>query len=217
MPKRKSAAPGKRSRRSRVELVKFILHAAAEEFQRLGYLGATTAAIAKRAGVSEAQLFRYFESKSVLFREAIFEPLEAQLLRFTTVHLTEKKALPRQTEAALYIKELQRFITEHMDMIVSLVALQTYYPEEAALGVGEIATLRKYFDRGASIMSSRAKHPKVDPKLMVRVSFAAVLACVIFRDWLFPRGLASQKKIANAINDFVLYGINANLDDSLAT
>ena len=54
------------------------------------------------------------------------------------------------------------------------------------------------------------KKPRVDPKLMVRVSFAAMLACVMFKDWIFPRGLATADEISAAIRDFVMDGINAN-------
>lgn len=54
--------------------------------------------------------------------------------------------------------------------------------------------------------------PKVDPKLMVRVSFVAVLACILFKEWIFPPGMASDEEIGAAIEDFVMDGINANTD-----
>src|SRR5687768_3693056 len=79
----------RRKRRSPEQLTNKILHAAAEEFKRLGYGGATTAGIARRADVTEAQLFRYFSSKAQLFRESIFEPLDEQLHAFTNVHLDD--------------------------------------------------------------------------------------------------------------------------------
>jgi hypothetical protein len=48
---------------------------------------------------------------------------------------------------------------------------------------------------------------------MVRVSFVAVLASLMFKDWLFPKGLASDADIREAIVDFVIDGINANEPD----
>ena len=42
------------------------------------------------------------------------------------------------------------------------------------------------------------------------VSFAAVLASVMFKDWLFPAGLASDEAIRDAIADFTIDGIGAN-------
>jgi len=44
----------------------------------------------------------------------------------------------------------------------------------------------------------------------VRAAFAAVLANRLFRDWLYPAGLADDASIDAAIADFVLDGINAN-------
>jgi hypothetical protein len=45
---------------------------------------------------------------------------------------------------------------------------------------------------------------------MVRVSFVAVLASLMFKDWLFPAGMASEDEIREAIVDFVIDGIRAN-------
>jgi hypothetical protein len=51
---------------------------------------------------------------------------------------------------------------------------------------------------------------RVDPRLTVRVVFGAVLASVMFKDWLFPAGLASDEDITSAVNDFIKEGIRAN-------
>ena len=202
--------PSRRRRRSPEQLTTRILHAAAEEFKRLGYAGATTAAIARRADVTEAQLFRYFGSKANLFREAIFEPLDEQLLAFTNVHFDNGPDSPLfQKNASLYIEELRKFISENIDMITSLVVAETY-EKEGAQGLGAIGSLGRYFEHGAQIMNKRSKNPKVDPKLMVRVSFVAVLACVMFRDWIFPSGMATEEEENKAIQDFVIEGISAN-------
>ena len=40
--------------------------------------------------------------------------------------------------------------------------------------------------------------------------FGAVLASVMFKDWLFPEGLASDEQITIAVNDFIKEGIRAN-------
>jgi len=210
-PKAKDGQPAqRRKRRSAEQLTTRILHAAAEEFKRRGYAGATTAAIARRADVTEAQLFRCFGSKANLFREAIFEPLDEQLLGFTNAHVdTGTDGSPFEENASLYIEELRKFVADNIDMITSLVVAQTY-AKGAGQGVGAIGSLAKYFDRGASTMRARGGPMIVDPKLMVRVSFVAVLACVMFRDWIFPPGLASEKEINAAINRFVLEGISAN-------
>jgi hypothetical protein len=63
------------------------------------------------------------------------------------------------------------------------------------------------------MMASRmVGKPKVDPNLMVRVSFAAVLGCILFKDWILPAGLAGDQEISAAIKAFIMDGINANAD-----
>jgi hypothetical protein len=37
-----------------------------------------------------------------------------------------------------------------------------------------------------------------------------VLAAIMFKDWIFAPGLASDEEIEAAINDFILAGIRAN-------
>ena len=217
MPKTKlqqAEAPlaARRKRRTAEDLRKRILHAAGEEFRRCGFAGATTAAIARQADVTEAQLFRYFASKAELFREAIFTPLEQQLAHFVDTHVVDADPESVRETSALYIDELQRFVSDNAQMLTSLVVAQTYDPD-AAQGVSAIGSLGDYFNRGASVMSARlVGEPKVAPELMVRVSFAAVLACVMFKDWIFPPGLASDEQIRAAINDFVREGLGANAE-----
>jgi len=174
-------------------------------------MGATTAAIARRADVTEAQLFRYFGSKAELFREAVFKPLNQHFVDFNAKHVAAvDKTRSARDKAYLYISELQQFIGEHSKMLMSLVVAQTYTPGKTE-SVAEIDSLDAYFKRGAAMMARRMdKQPRVDPKLMVRVSFAAVLACVMFKDWIFPQGLAGKEEISAAIQDFVMDGINAN-------
>jgi AcrR family transcriptional regulator len=210
---RKTAAPeapiARRTRRSTEDLTSRLIETAAQEFKRLGYDGATTASIARKAEVTEAQLFRYYGSKANLFREAIFKPLDEQLAEFTRTHLSENAANTREN-AGLYIEELRRFLASNVDMLTSLIVLQTY-DREAAEGVAAIESLGKYFDRGAATMAGDRRRPlPVPPELMVRVSFAAVLACVMFKSWIFPPGVASEQDIEAAIQDFVLAGININ-------
>jgi hypothetical protein len=52
--------------------------------------------------------------------------------------------------------------------------------------------------------------PRIDPKLMVRVSFVAVLGCVMFKDWIFSADVASDAEITAAVSNFVLGAIVAN-------
>jgi AcrR family transcriptional regulator len=209
-PKTRSRVP-KRKRRSANDLLNRIVRAAGEEFKRCGYAGTTTAAIARRADVTEAQLFRYFGSKSTLFRETVFKPIDQHLMSFVNAHMRVDavKTVSRLKMSRRYTSELQQFIRNNSKMLTSLVVAQTYQMGTAH-GVGKIDSLGTYFEHGASMMTKRLKtKPKIDPKLLVRLAFVAVLAAVMFKDWIFPPGLASDEDIEAAINDFILAGIRS--------
>jgi AcrR family transcriptional regulator len=206
--RRRRSKVAKRKRRSADDILNRIVQAAGEEFKRNGFAGATTAAIARRADVTQAQLFRYFGSKSNLFRETIFKPIDQHLLSFTDQHMPQLRDPASFAQLTnLYIAELQRFIGEHADMLKSLVLAQTYESANAR-GVGGIDSLHAYFDRSAAMVAARLKEEsKVDPRLMVRVAFVSVLASVMFKDWIFPADLASDAEIRAAINCFIREGI----------
>lgn len=203
--------PERRKRRSPDELRDRVIEAAGEEFERAGYSGATTAAIARRADVTEAQIFRYFSSKADLFRTAIFEPLNRHFADFQA-RQPARQGLPVREAARAYIAELQQFIEQHSGMLMSLVVARTYAQDPTEGGSG-IEGLLRYFESGAAMMQGRVGQDlKVPPDMMVRVSFAAVLGSVLFKDWMFPPGMAGANEIREATIDFVLDGLNANND-----
>ncbi len=190
------------------------MEAAGEEFELSGYSGATTAAIAKRAEVTEAQIFRFYDSKQDLFRAAIFKPLNDHFARFHEQHeLTMERVGDDRDLARKYIRELQDFMEQHSRMFMSLIVASAYAPDTMD-SVADMKGLIDYFDRGTKTMQARyGDDSKVAPELMVRVSFAAVLANLMFKDWLFPPGLASKDEISEAIIEFVIEGIEANKPD----
>lgn len=206
----------RRKRRSPEEIRERVLAAAAEEFEENGFSRATTAAIARRADVTEAQIFRYFESKAALFQAAIFEPLHRHFTGFMNRRLADAGATSRLDGSRAYITELQDFVASHARMMMSLVVAATYERDTAGdiADAGSIEGLGYYFERGAAMMRSRlgpaADDLKVSPELMVRVSFAAVLGCVLMGDWIFPEGMFPKETIRSAIIDFTIDGLNAN-------
>jgi AcrR family transcriptional regulator len=208
---RAPAESPKRARRSAEDLLDRIVRAASEEFKLHGFTGTTTAAIARKAEVTEAQLFRYFGSKSNLLHETMFKPLDEHFQTFADRYLSDADAAAGIRDIThRYTLELQRFIREHSDELASLVFAQNYDPAPAGRA-REIKSLSAYFDRCAAITRARMKvEPRIDPKLMVRVSFASVLGCVMFKDWIFPASVASDAEVTAAISSFVLGGITAN-------
>jgi AcrR family transcriptional regulator len=208
-PRSRNSHPVKRTRRSREDILNRIVQAAREEFQHSGFTGATTANIARKAEVTEAQLFRCFGSKSNLFRETIFKPIDQHFVQFLNQHMPEiRKSASVAAMTDLYATELQRFIRENSGVLASLVMAQTYESDVARPAIGSLHT---YFDRCAVLMGERLKgRTKIDPRLTVRVVFGAVLASVMFKDWIFPPGLATDADITAAVNDFIKEGSRAN-------
>ncbi|MDB5972226.1 MAG: transcriptional regulator [Hydrocarboniphaga sp.] len=211
--KRTKVTQKKRRRRSTEEITDLLIEAACDEFELNGYEGTKTAAIAKKAGVTEALIFSNFGSKAKLFQDSIFKPLNQHFLQFTAAHLVgpdDEEGLKEGTRQ--YILELQQFIRRHSRMLTSVVAAQMYESENVQ-GVSQIEGLNDYFSRAtARAMKRLSGKPKIDPRLMARVSFATILACILFKDWLFPKGLATQDEISAAISDFVMEGLGANAD-----
>jgi AcrR family transcriptional regulator len=203
----------RRPRRSTEETIDNIMEAACDEFERNGYLGTKTAAIARKAGVAEALIFSNFGSKAKLFHDTIFKPLDRHFLEFCATHLVEPgDTAGLRKETRQYILELRQFIGRHSRMFSSLVAAQMYALDNVR-GLSEIEGLQSFFTRAAEMNRKRLTgKPRIDPKLLARVSFAAILACVIFKDWLFPAGSASEDEITAAISDFIMEGLNANAD-----
>jgi AcrR family transcriptional regulator len=68
MPRRKRPSPRKTPRQERARrTVEVVLVAAAQVLARRGYAGATTDAIARRAGVSVGSIYQYFPNKDAIF------------------------------------------------------------------------------------------------------------------------------------------------------
>src|SRR5882762_504227 len=76
--KSEADAPKKKKRLSAAERRQQLLEAAAFVFAERGFEGAATLSIARRAGVSEALLFRHFSSKKNLFRAVLRDLLNKQ-------------------------------------------------------------------------------------------------------------------------------------------
>ena len=197
-----------RQRRSPAEIRERLLHASRKEFERCGYSEARTAAIAQLAEVTEAQLFRYFPTKSALFQSSVFQPLNQHFADFVEQHLSNGEAAADLREVEiLYITEFQKFLEKNARLLLSLVVAETYSADKTEGAVG-IDSLADYFEHGAEMMSSRiGEHSKFDPAIMVRVSFAAMLGCVLFKDWLFAGTGLGAVKVNRAITDFILHGI----------
>jgi AcrR family transcriptional regulator len=203
---------GSRRRRSTKEVVHSLLDAASEEFESNGYTRAKTATIAKKAGVSETLLFKHFGSKANLFHDTVFKPFSQHFAEFKASHpIAEGNSEERLAVTRQYVREVQEFLSEHAGMLMLLITSQSYESDEVK-GIDNVKGLHDYLATTAKSIESRlAGTPNIDPLLMSCIAFSSIMSCVLFKDWLFPKGAGDDRTISEAITNFVLGGVNANL------
>jgi AcrR family transcriptional regulator len=89
-----------------------ILHAALREFAARGYDGATTAGVARRAGVTQPLVHYYFDSKSVLWRAAMTHVLDEMKGSFGT-DLNELSDLAPVDQLKVLVRRFVFFSAAH--------------------------------------------------------------------------------------------------------
>jgi AcrR family transcriptional regulator len=208
-----AASARKRSpRRTTSEVLERIVAAASVEFQEHGFAGARTAAIAQRAGVVEALIFNHFGSKENLFQRAMFEQLDSHFSTFVEEHpFNQADRISRLRESREYIAAQQDFLRQHHRMFKSLFVNEAYGGIDAE-EVPRLSGLQDYIDKMVGIVEAReGRQSDAHVELTARISFATVLACALFRNWLFPAGIAGEEEIRDAVTDFVMEGAKANI------
>jgi TetR/AcrR family transcriptional regulator len=103
--------PGPRTRLRAEERREVIIDAAREEFTRTGYAGTKVRAIAVRAGVNDAMLYRHFESKEDLFEAAVAEPIS------TTVRNIIERPWPAEPQGTGTAVMRERTVTFFEDLL----------------------------------------------------------------------------------------------------
>jgi len=202
----KPAVP-RRTRRSAEEITRRLLDAAVAEFSLNGYAGARTAAIAQRAGVVEPLLFKYFGTKANLFQRAIFDTLDRHYTRFVDTHASDPgDRSSRVAQSSEYVGQQQDFLRDNSRMFMSLI-LREAFDADAGEGVEGLGGLQEFLDKMSAFAEARrGDGDATASKLIARISFGSLLACVLFRDWLLPKDIASDEQVRQAVIDFVLKG-----------
>jgi len=201
----------KRKRRSHKEIKDLVIAAATEEFKSHGYTGVTTAAIARRANITKAQLLGYFDSKAELFNEAIFKPLFEHFCSLNTRSKPVTYEVEKVKDRVRFnFIEMQNFLEEHSEMLLSITTDKAF-KEDSQLGIDQLSGLKDYYELSSRWMTSRLdSEPQVDPKLVVKAIFAIVLGCVIFKDWLLHEDPTTEDDFREAILNFVTNGLKVN-------
>jgi len=201
------ASKPRRKRRSTQEIVDLIIDAASSEFGENGYAQTTTAAIARRADVAEALIFNHFGSKANLFRKAVFKPLDDHFSNFIANH-AHFDDTDRARETRAFVSDLVSFVRQRSGIFKSLVVNEAYASED---GSGALRGLQDYFDKMSAMEEARLVEPqKIPPRLISRISFAAILGYIMCEAWLIPDGIGTEDEVHEAMCDFIMEGLSIN-------
>lgn len=174
-------------------------------FAERGYGGATTAELARRAGIAEGTIYRHFKSKDDLF-VACVESLFDHVGREEAAGLREGTSL--RSAVWTLLQSRVRLISANLDIFDILFSEACHRPDllrnafERAVKVEaeQVApVLKKFADLG------QIRHPSDVTEFVLGIT-AAIWAVLRFRSWLGGSGGISLEQLA----DFVLYGIAGN-------
>ena len=189
-----------RKRLSAEERKRSILEAARAEFTAAGDVGGTTTKmIARRAGVSEAILYRHWESKEDLYLEAVVEPLReivektAEAVESWPESVTEER---RTARARNFFAETIEGMTESLPLL-GLVLF------------GEPATAKKFYERcwrpsldrlskaWATYYEENGVKDYPDTEVAARITFGACLMYAL--DARYAKGELDVRAVAQSL------------------
>jgi TetR/AcrR family transcriptional regulator len=206
--RRNNAAKGIRQI-SRASIEARILAAAESVFAETGFSGATTAEIAKRAGVPKANLHYYFKTKTDLYRQVLQGILELWL---GTGDLIKPESDPAEA--------LNHYIAAKIELARQRPLASRVFANEIIHGAPEIGDflqeeLRDWVDRKARVIDgwiADGKMRKVDPRHLffmiwantqTYADFAAQIAAVLGRETLAPE---DYQLAARQVSEIILTG-----------
>jgi TetR/AcrR family transcriptional regulator len=172
---------------------KAILAAAEEVFAEAGYGGATTAAIAARAGVAKANLHYYFATKEALYRAVIEQVLTAWLEAAASFDISDNPA-----------EALALYIGAKMDLARSMPLGSRIWASEIMRGAPVIQDFLE--TTLAQWLSSREK--------VVRRWIAAGKMRPVEPKYLFYMIWATTQHYANAAHEIATLERGQKLDDA---
>lgn len=206
--RRNTAAKGIRQI-SRASIEAKILAAAESVFAETGFSGATTAEIAKRAGVPKANLHYYFKTKEDLYRQVLQAILELWL---GTGDLIKPENDPAEA--------LSHYIAAKIDLAQQRPLASRVFANEIIHGAPQISDflqneLRNWVDRKSAVIEgwiASGKMKPVDPRHLffmiwantqTYADFAAQIAAVLDRDALIAE---DYKTAARQVSEIILAG-----------
>jgi TetR/AcrR family transcriptional regulator len=194
---------------SRASIEARILAAAESVFAETGFTGATTAEIAKRAGVPKANLHYYFKTKEDLYRQVLQAILELWL---GTGDLIKPDSDPAEA--------LSHYIQAKIELAQQRPLASRVFANEIIHGAPQISDflqneLRDWVDRKSVVIEgwiAAGKMKRVDPRHLffmiwantqTYADFAVQIAAVLGRETLAPEDYVAA---ARQVSEIVLGG-----------
>ncbi|MDE1166619.1 MAG: TetR family transcriptional regulator C-terminal domain-containing protein [Pseudomonas sp.] len=147
------AKPTRSPKQSRQEIMDNIRAAAISEFSQHGFIGASTQAIAERAGLKKSQLHYYIEDKESLYAQVLGQLMNAWSKLF--VFGAQDSATPRQIlgeyvrqklEFALDHPEISRIFTN--ELLSGGTRLEGFWPGALSTTQSKVDRLQTWVDQG---------------------------------------------------------------------
>lgn len=179
-----------------------ILEAALKLFHENGYRGATTAEIARQAGVAEGTIYRYFKEKKELFLACVEPVIEEAVRRELSL---SAEGSPREILRRRII-ERYRVIKENLAVFHILFTESRYHPEIARMLLAQVAakvshqeqeTLRKAMVDTDTLR--RSPNPLIMSVGLTAAIWSMVSASELSGDWPEP---AHYANLEDEVADF---------------
>jgi len=182
-----------------------ILETAIKVFSQKGFSGSTTKEIALEAGVSEATIFRYFNTKKDLLLALISPAMVKSVTNlFYDIH---GKSID---EILLnFFQETSAAIDGNKDLLKILLYESLFYPEVREVMFNEIVTSRnKLLQKYLSEHQSIGEFKDIDPKIAMRVLSGMLIGYMVWKYAYSNKDISQQddEKIFNDMIEIFLHG-----------
>lgn len=199
-----------KKRRRRADVARHNFIAAAQElFAERGYARTTTRDIAHKAQSSEVLLFRYFQSKANLFREAVVNPFDSFLRTFLEAQSSGTGPGPFAGSED-FVDRLFGVVNDHRNILFTLISTHLYEagaPEEQVNAGGFKEYFQVAVERIEAELNVLGVTPVVSPDISSRISFISVVATALFHDWIFSGTGIDRDNVVVALNKFIISGM----------
>ncbi|KLA26388.1 MULTISPECIES: TetR/AcrR family transcriptional regulator [Bacillus cereus group] len=193
-----------------------ILEAAVDMFGEKGYASTSTSEIAKRAGVAEGTIFRYYKTKKDLLLAVVMPTLTKFAAPFF-VQAFAKEIFKSEYESyegllRVVIHNRFEFAQKHFPMIKILIQEVPFQPELKNEIQQLVETeLFSHFKKLIVKFQKKGEIIEIPPSSVLRLTLSAVLGLLLTRFLLLPEEKWDDEvEIENTIL-FILYGLTPRI------